>query len=463
MEALLAELQKTNARLEELAKIWSTANKPAIALGFQDPPRARYIYANRQYPDCLWYFWNGAKSTYEPIETHALTGFIEKIEVEDKKFRGKADPKLNLHIRADRSYVIQAGLETLFARGLIYALSKIPLEALKSAITIAVEPGDTEQVLFSKVYSPSTGTAFYASYAEERSIDWSSMARSLCLRVGSTESLPVQDSNIQEQPRPPVSRAPEPRPTETIAPSSERTVAPRKVVLPSIEPAFNPQSGQGSVVANNPPIVDTILQDLQNATTLQDFIRLKKMLSDNASNIGESILSKLRDDINSAHRRMFPPANLEQLPSIEPVFDPLSGQGSIVANNPPIVDTIRQDLRNAATLRDFSLLTKLLSDNASGIGEMILSKLQDDINFGYKRAFPPAELEKLKTTIKKAKENLEWGPDRFGKFVSEMFPGCKTTAHLTMAQIRKMATFLSTEAEQQLAYGAQSDYDNIPF
>ena len=36
-------------------------------LGFGNPPRARYIYANRQYPDCLWYFWNGGKSIYEPI------------------------------------------------------------------------------------------------------------------------------------------------------------------------------------------------------------------------------------------------------------------------------------------------------------------------------------------------------------------------------------------------------------
>lgn len=386
MEALLAELQKTNARLEELAKIWSAANKPAIALGFQNPPRARYIYANRQYPDCLWYFWNGAKSTYEPIETHALTGFIEKIEIEDKEFRGKPDPKLNLHIRAEKPYVLQAGLETLFARGLIYTLSKLPLEALKSAITIAVEPGDTEQVLFSKVYCPLAGTAFYASYGEERNIDWSAMARALCLRFGSTESLPVQDSNIQDsniqdQTRPPVSRAPEPRPTETIAPRSEKNVAPRKVVLPSIEPAF----------------------------------------------------------------------------------DPLSGQGSIVGNATPIVDTIRQDLRNAITLRDFSRLKKLLSDNASSIGEIILSKLQDDINLSYKRAFPPVELEKLKNTIKQAKENLEWSPDRFGAFLSEKFPGCATTAHLTMEQIRKTATFLSTEAEQQLVYGAQSDYDNIPF
>ena len=477
MEELLAELRKTNVMLEDLAKALNSANKPAIVLGFQNPQKTRYIYANRQYPDCLWYFWNGAKGTYEPIEAHALTGFIVKIEIEDKEFRGKPDPKLNLHIRADKPYVLQAGLETLFARGLIYTLSKLPLDDLRAAITIAVEPGDskTEQVLFSKVHSPSAGTAFYASYAGERNLDWSAMARALCLRVGSTESLPVQDSNIQdpsiqdsniqEQPRPPVDRAPEPRSTGTTAPSSGKTVAPRKVVLPSIAPVFNPLSGQGPVVANNPPIVDTIRQDLRNATTLQDFTRLKKMLSDNASGIGESILSELRNDINSAHRRMFPPANLEQLPSIEPAFDPLSGQGSIVADNPPIVDTIRQDLRNAVTLRDFSRLNKTVSENASTLGESILSKLQDDINLSYKRTFPPAELEQLKTTIKKARENLNWSPDQFSEFISQIFPGSetKTTAHLTMEQIREMAPLISTEAEQQLLYGAQSDYDNIPF
>ena len=148
-------------------------SEAATPLGFGNPPRARYIYANRQYPDCLWYFWNGGKSIYEPIEHHALTGFIEKLEIEEKEFRGKADPKVNLHIRADRPYVIQSGIDTLFARGLLYTLAKLPVEAFKKPITIAVEAGDTEQVLFCKIYNPITGTAVYAPYPDD--VDWTSV------------------------------------------------------------------------------------------------------------------------------------------------------------------------------------------------------------------------------------------------------------------------------------------------
>jgi hypothetical protein len=146
------------------------AQRP-IALGFSHPPKARYIYANRQYPDCLWYFWNGAKNSHEPIEYHALTGTIEKLEIEEKEFRGKPDPKVNLHIRADRPYVIQSGIDTLFAKGLLYTLSKLPSEAFKKPITIAVEAGETEQVLFCRIYNPVTGNAVYAPYPDDTNWD----------------------------------------------------------------------------------------------------------------------------------------------------------------------------------------------------------------------------------------------------------------------------------------------------
>lgn len=135
-------------------------------LGFGHPPKPRYIYVNRQYPDCLWYFWNGAKNEHEPIEKHALTGIIERLEIEEKEFRGKPDYKVKLYIQADRKYVIQSGLETLFAKGLLYTLSKLPIAAFLQAMTIAVEPGDTEQVLFCRIYNPTTGQAVYAPYSE---------------------------------------------------------------------------------------------------------------------------------------------------------------------------------------------------------------------------------------------------------------------------------------------------------
>jgi hypothetical protein len=171
----------SNAYLQALVDVHTASNTHLQALleelraskqqlGFGHSPRPRYIYANRQYPNCLWYFWDGVNNKPEPIQYQALTGIVEKLEIEQKEYKGKPDRKVNLHIRAERNYVIQSGLETLFAKGLLYTLSRLPMEKFKSAITIAVEPGDTEQVLFCRVYNPVTGQAAYAPYNEP--VNW---------------------------------------------------------------------------------------------------------------------------------------------------------------------------------------------------------------------------------------------------------------------------------------------------
>ena len=139
-------------------------------LGFGHSPKARYIYANRQYPDALWYFWDGANKKHEPINLPALTGIIEKLEMEEKEYKGDKELKINLHIRAECNYVIQSGSETMFSKGLVYTLSKLPIAAFTQAITIVVEAGEDEKVLFCRVYNPVTGQVVYAPYTEP--VDW---------------------------------------------------------------------------------------------------------------------------------------------------------------------------------------------------------------------------------------------------------------------------------------------------
>lgn len=156
-------------------------------LGFCNPPKVRYIYANRQYPDCLWYFWNGAKNLHEPIVPLGITGIIEKLEIEEKEYRGKPDPKVNMHIRADRPYVIQSGLDTLFAKGLIYTLSKLPIDAFKRPIMIAVEAGDGDNVLFSRIYNPVTGTLVFAPYPD--GVDWAKVTDTAINKISQAHAL----------------------------------------------------------------------------------------------------------------------------------------------------------------------------------------------------------------------------------------------------------------------------------
>lgn len=168
----------SNQILQEILAQLRTSNQ---SLGFGHSPKARYIYANRKYPDALWYFWNSAKDEHEPIEFNALTGIIERLEIEQKEYKGKQENKVNLHIRADRNYVIQAGVETLFAKGLLYTLSKLPIKAFTQAITIAVEAGDVDQVLFCQIYNPTTGQVVYAPYAENT--NWQAITQRAVAKV----------------------------------------------------------------------------------------------------------------------------------------------------------------------------------------------------------------------------------------------------------------------------------------
>ena len=147
---------------------------PTVPVGFSSPPKPRFVYANRQH-NCLWYFWNSVKNEHEPIEATALTGWVEKMEIEEKDFRGRTETKVNLTVRAERQYIIQAGFETIFARGLMHTLAKLPAEAFRQPIMIAVEPGEAEQVLFCKIYNPANGKSVFAPYADDT--DWKSVAQ----------------------------------------------------------------------------------------------------------------------------------------------------------------------------------------------------------------------------------------------------------------------------------------------
>ena len=167
LHALPDSNEVSNTYLKEILEELRSSKQQ---LGFGHSPKPRYIYANRQYAECLWYFWDGAKKEHEPILFQALTGIVEKLEIEEKQYKGKPEVKVNLHIKADRNYVIQSGLETLFAKGLIYTLATLPVVCFSKPMTIAVEPGDTEQVLFSRIYNPVTGRAAYAPYNEP--VNW---------------------------------------------------------------------------------------------------------------------------------------------------------------------------------------------------------------------------------------------------------------------------------------------------
>jgi hypothetical protein len=244
METLLTEI------LQELRKL------TAPPLGFNHPPKPRYVYANRQYSDCLWYFWNGGKNEHEPIAIHALTGAIEKLEIESKEFRGKPDVKLNLHIWGDRPYVVQSGFDTLFAKGLLWSLDQLSNLAAQSVVTIAVEPGETEQVLFCRVYGPD-GQAIYAPYPD--TTDWVAIAASVQSKLGG-----------------------HPEKTEP------KKVAPTPPTPPT--PAFkaNPLSGQGELIADESGGIADRLNRLIKQMGAQEVDAIGNTLAEWRERLGEA-------------------------------------------------------------------------------------------------------------------------------------------------------------------------------
>ncbi len=186
----------SNAYLQAILEELRASNQQ---LGFGHPPKVRYIYANRHYPECLWYFWDGAKKEHEPILFQALTGMIEKLATEEKEYKGKRELKINLHIRAERNYVIQSGAETMFAKGLVYTLSKLPVAAFTQPVTIAVEAGEDDQVLSCRIYNPVTRQAVFAPYTEP--VNWQEVIARAVVKIESVHGRIGQTASPAQTPQ----------------------------------------------------------------------------------------------------------------------------------------------------------------------------------------------------------------------------------------------------------------------
>lgn len=136
-----------------------------LKLGFGDAPTPTIVYVGRK-EDCVWYTWDFEKDTHVPIKSTALTGTITKVEtVEGNEYKGKTPTKLRVHINADVPYILQVGAETHFAQSLTQTLAKVPADALKNPIMIAVEASTKEEkVIFAKVFNPVSGKQAFVTF-----------------------------------------------------------------------------------------------------------------------------------------------------------------------------------------------------------------------------------------------------------------------------------------------------------
>lgn len=203
VDEVLSELKALRAQLATLTK---------RELGFHDfEPRARFIYVKHDPGLGLWYFWDHESSTKETISHNALTGYITNLSVYDKLDRDGLKPKLQLNLEADARYVLQCGLETTFANGLLQSLAALTPADLACPVTIQVSGNDisaNRPVVFCTLYQDGKRVWF-----EDSGRDNAVLVQELRKRFNFPEprsdgSLAREDGDVDESADEPQARAP---------------------------------------------------------------------------------------------------------------------------------------------------------------------------------------------------------------------------------------------------------------
>jgi hypothetical protein len=115
-------------------------------VGFSDAPAGvpTFIFVKNE-GEYLWYQWNFDNNRQIPIAQKFLTGVITDLQQFDKEWQGKPMPKLRISVKADKNYIIQTGLDSVFARGFLLHFGELSSAQIGQAITIGVVPNDTSQ------------------------------------------------------------------------------------------------------------------------------------------------------------------------------------------------------------------------------------------------------------------------------------------------------------------------------
>ncbi|KAB8316109.1 hypothetical protein SD81_028415 [Tolypothrix campylonemoides VB511288] len=170
-----AQLLAALTRQEQLLqKLLAALDKPR--LGLHSDVGTCKIYCNRQHSS-LWYTLSHGEAT--AVNATGLTGYLKELRFEQAERRGKPCHKLLATIAADRVYILEAGHDTHFSKGLLMALASLSPQHLAQPITIQPVAGDDESVLFCRVW---TGSELVkAPYSEDT--DWRQISKTALAHV----------------------------------------------------------------------------------------------------------------------------------------------------------------------------------------------------------------------------------------------------------------------------------------
>ncbi|WP_338461306.1 hypothetical protein VZH09_09640 [Synechococcus elongatus IITB7] len=144
LESLLKDIA------QQLGAIAQALRPADESLGFGPSPGRQYIYVNRS-QGCNWYRLDPEGHPIA-IEAPALTGYIVGLEIRELQRRGKAVPKLHLHIKADRHYVLESGAQSVFSKSLVAAIARLQPTQLRQPIAIEPQAAEGNEAEFARLY-----------------------------------------------------------------------------------------------------------------------------------------------------------------------------------------------------------------------------------------------------------------------------------------------------------------------
>ncbi|MEH1884965.1 hypothetical protein [Nostoc sp.] len=158
-----------------------------VKLGFGSVPKPQYVFVSKESDRCWYMLSDDTKQI--PIYERALTGVITGIEVNKKVETSHGETeKTDLHILADKPYVIRSGSESYFSKSLLLALDALTSEQLHQPLTIAVSPGE-KTIVFCTIYNPVTYRSVDFSWDGHKELAWQALGQKVSLKINRIQNL----------------------------------------------------------------------------------------------------------------------------------------------------------------------------------------------------------------------------------------------------------------------------------
>jgi len=158
-----------------------------VKLGFGSIPKPQYVFVSKEHDHCWYTLSDDTKPI--PIYDKALTGLITGIEIDKKVETSHGEKeKTDLHILADKPYVVRSGSESYFAKSLLLSLDVLTCEQLRHPLTIAVSPGD-KTIVFCTIYNPLTYRAVGVSWDGHKETDWQALGQKVSLKINNIQNV----------------------------------------------------------------------------------------------------------------------------------------------------------------------------------------------------------------------------------------------------------------------------------